>query len=298
MQVRIHIVTGKLYWCIILFVLLGLASCKTTRIIPHSTAIVKPIGTNKLIRNIENNAFDFKYLSVKKISCLFDNGKTKTSFRASILAEKDKQITLLLSKINIPVGRLWLTPDSVKFINFMEENYFMEDYRYLSSFLNIAIDFQTVNAIVSNNYFSLGDEKTEKENLGYETTIDSGMYVLQSVRNLKTEKIEPKTGERKSVKRSKKLVEGAPVYQRLYIDPVTFKLRKIKVEDAVNARSVNIEFSDFVEVEKQLYPGEIFLHFLSPENNMQMRMKLSNFSLQKEKEIRFNIPEKFNRLTQ
>ena len=281
----------------VLLVLLGLSSCKTTRIATISTpTIVKPITTNKLIRNIENNAFDYKRFSIKKISCQFDNGKTKTSFKASVLAEKDKQITLMFSKINIPVGRIWLTPDSIKFINYLEENYFLGDYSYLSSFADMDIDFETVNAIISNNYFSFSDEKRDKENAGYETTIDSGMYVLQSVRNLKTEKIKQKTSERRLNRRSKKLVEGAPVRQRLYVDPVTFKLRKIKLEDAVNSRSAIIEFNDFVEVGKQLYPGEIFIHFLSPENNMSMRMRLSNFTMDVDKEVRFKIPENFTRV--
>lgn len=282
---------------IVLLVLLGFSSCKTTRIATISTpTIVKPITTNKLIRNIENNAFDYKRFSIKKISCQFDNGKTKASFKASVLAEKDKQITLMFSKLNIQVGRLWLTPDSIKFINYYNENYFLGDYSFLNSFIDMDIDFETVNAIISNNFFSLSDDKRDKENSGYETSIDSGMYVLQSVRNLKTDKSKQKISERRQARRSKKLVEGGPIRQRLYVDPVTFKLRKIKLEDAVNSRSALIEFNDFVEVEKQLYPGEIFIHFLSPENNLQMRMKLSNFSMEVDKDIRFKIPENFTRV--
>jgi hypothetical protein len=295
MKVRRNTVPGKYLW-IIFFVLLGLSSCKTARVIPTTALIVKPISTNKLIRNIENNAFDYKHLSVKKITCQFDNGKTKTSFRASIQAEKDKQIILNLTKLNIPVGRLWLTPDSVKFINYLEDSYLLDDYSYLSSMLDMDLNFQTVNAIISNNVFSFRDEKRDKDNHEYDATIDSGMYVLQSVKNLKTAKVNKKISAKKLARRSRKLVEGAPVRQLLYVDPVTFKLRKIKMEDAVNSRSVNIEFSDFVEVGKQLYPGEIFLHFLSPENNMQMRIKLSNFSLDDEKGIRFKVPEKFTRM--
>ena len=274
--------------CIGFFVLLGFSSCKTARVTTTSTAIVKPIGTSKLIRNIENSAFDYKHLSVKKISCQFDNGKTKTSFRASIQAEKDKQITIMLSKLNIPVGRLWLTPDSVKFINYLENNYFLDDYSYLSSMLDMDVNFETVNAIVSNNFFSLRDEKRE-----YETLIDSGRYVLYSVKNLKPEKIRQKTRERRLERQSRKLIPGTAISQKLYIDPVSFKLLKIKMEDALNDRNVSIEFSDFTEVEKQQYPGEIFLHFFSPDSNVQMRMKLSNFSVEEEKAIRFKVPEKY-----
>ena len=72
---------------IVCLVLLGLSSCRTARVVTTS-AVAKPISTNKLIRNIESNAFEYKHLAIKKISCQFDNGKSKTSFKASILAEK------------------------------------------------------------------------------------------------------------------------------------------------------------------------------------------------------------------
>ena len=281
---RRNTLQGKSYLWIVFFVLLGFSSCKTARV--ATTSKLTTISTNKLIRNIENNAFDYKYLSVKRINCLFDNGTTQTSFRASIQAEKDKQVTVMLTKMNFPVARIWLTPDSVKFINYLENSYMLGNYRNLSKMLGMELDFQTVNAIISNNVFSIGDDNRE-----YETTIDSGMYVLQSEKNMEAFKTGQKL--REPARREKKQAEITTVNQRLYIDPVSYKLRKIRMDDAANSRSLKVEFSDFVNVEKQLYPGDIFLHFLSPENNIQMSLKLSNFSTEKEKEVRFKVPEKF-----
>lgn len=279
---------------LICIVLLSLSSCKTTRVVTTSAA--KPITTSKLIKNIENNAFDYKHLSIKKINCQFDNGKTKTSFKASVLAEKDKRITVMLSKLNIPVARIWLTPDSVKFINYLENYYFLDNYSYLSSMLDMDIDFETVHAIISNNVFSLRDEKNDKDNREYETKIDSGMYVLESVKKLNTKRNNQRIDERKSTRKAKKIITDAPVRQSIYVDPVTYKLRRIKMDDPVNSRNLNIEFSDFVTVDKQLYPGEIFLQFLSPENHMEMRIRLGNFSMEDEKDIRFKVPEEFTRI--
>lgn len=281
---------------VIFFVLLGFSSCKTARVVPTSNAIVKPISTNKLIRNIENNAFDYNHLSIKRIACQFDNGKSKISFKASIQAEKNKEITVMLSKMNFPVGRLWLTPDSVKFINYFENSYFIDDYSYLSTMLNMEINFQMVNAIISSNLFSFNEQKSNKDYLEYETSIDSGMYLLQSEKRQNPEKINQKILEKKPIRRSKKLVEGVPLRQKLYIDPVTFKLRKMKFEDAINARNLSVIFSEFVEVNKQLYPGDLFLHFLSPDTNVQVSMQMSNFSTEEEKAIRFIVPEKFTRI--
>ena len=202
----------------------------------------------------------------------------------------------MLSKLNIPVGRIWLTPDSVKFINYLENNYFIDDYSYLSSVLGMDLDFQTIHAIISNNVFSLRDEKRDKDNNEYEVKIDSGLYVLESVQKLKERKVSQRTGERKAARKPKKILTDASVRQSIFVDPDTYKLRKIKLDDAANSRKLNIEFSDFVPVEKQIYPGEIFLHFVSPESLIQMRVKLSGFSMEGEKDIRFKVPEKFTRI--
>ena len=251
------------------------------------------MSTNKLIRNVENNVFDYKHLSIKRITCQFDNGKSKTSFKASILADKDKEIVMMLSKLNIPVGRVWLTPDSVKFINYLEKNYFLDDYSYLSSILDMDLDFETVHAIVSNNIFSLNDEKRDKEIKDYETKIDSGMYVLESVKKMKARKENPKLNERRQTRKARKIVDNAPVKQSIYIDPETFKLRKIRLVDAANSRNLNIDFSDFVAVDKQLYPGEMLLNFKGPDSYMQLHIKFAGFSTEKEKDIRFKVPEKY-----
>jgi len=66
--------------------------------------------------------------------------------------------------------------------------------------------------------------------------------------------------------------------------------------DATNARNLKIDFSDFVPVEKQLYPGEMSLNLASPENTMQLHIKFAGFSTEEEKEVRFRIPEKYTRI--
>ena len=275
--------------------MLGLFSCKTTRVVTHPVA--KPMSTGKLIRNIENNAFDYKYFSVKRINCQYDDGKSKTSFKAGIQAEKDKRITIMLSKLNIPVGRLWLTPDSVKFINYLEKNYFMDDYSYLSSMLGMDLDFETVHAIISTNIFAAGgDEKRDKDLKEYENRIDSGLYVLESVKKLKNTRLNEKMSEKRQARKTRKINVNAPVHQSVYVDPDNFKIRKIKLDDPANSRNLNIEFSDFVAVGKQLYPGEINLHLASPENFMELKIKLNGFSLEKENDIRFKVPEKYTRI--
>ena len=277
-------------------VLLGFSSCRSSRVTTTSSAPVKPMATNKLIRNIENNAFDYKHLTIKKLTCQFDNGKSRTSFKASILAEKDKRITVMLTKLNIPVGRLWLTPDSVKYINYLDKSYFLDDYSYLSSWLEMDIDFKTINAILSNNIFAFQETNNDPDNLEYQSRIDSGMYVLESVTMLKSKKGNQKHRVKKQSRKSKPVITDAPVRQSVYVDPETFKLRKIRLKDAVNSRNLSIDFSDFTAIEKQLYPGAIDLRFASPESSVELNVRLSGFSMVEENEIHFRVPDKYTRI--
>ncbi|MFY9152217.1 MAG: DUF4292 domain-containing protein [Prolixibacteraceae bacterium] len=295
MNVGLNTKIKQSFFGIICLVLLGFSSCKTSRVATRTT-VAKPITTSKLIRNVESNAFDYKHFSIKKISCQFDNGKTKTSFRASIIAEKDKQITVMLSKLNIPVGRVWLTPDSVKFINYLEKTYFLDNYSYLSSLMEMDLDFETIHAIISSNVFALRDQKKDKDLKDFDTKIDSGLYVMQSVRKLKSKQKILKPGDRRYVKRAQKILPDTPVNQSVYIDPETFKVRKIVMTDPANSRNLKIGFDDFTAIEKQLYPADISFQFSSPENNMEMNIKMSGFSMDNEKEIRFRVPDKYTRI--
>ena len=96
----------------LLFILAtGWWSCKTPREVARVN--VKPISTAKLLKNIENTGLSYDYLTISKINCQFSNNNTNTSFRVSIKAIRDEKIMASVTKLNIPVVRVLLTPDSV-----------------------------------------------------------------------------------------------------------------------------------------------------------------------------------------
>ena len=167
-------------WRVLIVVLVALivSSCKTTREI--STAIVRPISTSKLLSNIENNAFNYDYFTIKRINCQFSGNDSKANFTINLKAIKDKQILVAIKKMNLPVGSVLLTPDSVKYVNYIDRNYFIDDYSYLSSFLNIDLDFSTIQSIISNNAFSYRNDSRDKDFKTFDSSIEDGMYVLQS----------------------------------------------------------------------------------------------------------------------
>ncbi len=235
-------------------------------------------------------------LAIKRIICQYEGPDEKASFRANLKSEKDKQILLTISKINIPLARLLLTPDSVRMVNYLKKEYLEEQYDYLSELVNMKLDFELVQSIISNDAFSYRDDPNDNDFREFVSYIDSGMYILQSVKNRKLDKIEQKGKEHKIGRYLNKLGEDDFIVQYLFVDPKTFKIRKIVLDDQSNNRKVTVNFSDFEKVGRQLYPGNIDIHFASPEKDLSMKIKLSKFSTEKNQSFNFNIPDKYNRM--
>ena len=149
------------YLIIILLAWTLLYSCKGPgKIISEK---IRPMSTGRIIKRVGQNAFKSKNLTIKRINCLYEDDDNKTSFKANLRSIKDNKIILSFSKLNIPVGRVILTPDSVTYINYVDKNYFVDDYTYLSDMLNIDLDFETVQLILSNNIFSYRNDPKERD---------------------------------------------------------------------------------------------------------------------------------------
>ncbi len=285
----------KIYKSLVIIVFCtSLFSCKTSREVVR-VANLRPISTNRLIKNLGNNAFYYEEMEISRISCQYESNTQNVSFRGTIKAVDNKKILLTFSKMNVPVGKVLLTPDSVKFINYLDKNYFLNDYDYLSELLNIDLNFETINAILSNNAFSYREDKRDNDFREFTSEVDSGMYVLKSIKDRKLEKVMRKGKDKKIDRLLKKLDEDQLILQTLYIDS-KFKLRKVTLEDQFSKRLGIIRFSNFMNVGRQNYPGEIDLQFVSPEDNLRMKIRIGKLTMEKNQNFNFKIPERYKRI--
>jgi len=287
----------SLRWVILIVfsVILLVTSCKTTREI--STAVTRPISTVKLLENIEDNAFKYDYFTIKRINCQFSSNESKANFRISLKAIKDKQILVAISKLNIPVGRVLLTPDSAKYVNYLDRNYFIDDYSYLSEFLNIDLDFATIQSIIANDAFSYRNDAKSRDFKTFESSVENGSYVLQSENERKIVKFQEKGRTAKIDRRLKRLDDTALILQKMYFDPGNFALTKLLITDKTNNRIMELIFQDFEKVERKDYPGSIDMSFTAPNNNVSMKLKMSGFSTEEIELLSIDIPEKYVQIT-
>ncbi len=280
-----------LYSLILLFVMF---SCKAPSTL--ITEKLKPVSTNRLIRNVENSAFDFKSFGIKRISCSYETPDEKASFRAELKLLKDSFILVSLSKLNVPVGRLLLTPDSIKMVNYFNKSYLLKDYSFLDRFTGADLDFYMVQSVLANDIFSYREDEKENDFKEFVSYADSGLYVLQSLKNRKLDKIFKKKKDEKVDRYLKKLNEEDLVVQYLYIDPLTYKIRKVFLDDKSNGKKLVIDFSDFQSIDNQLYPGDIAINFTGAERFLKIKLKLSKFSTAYDPSVNFRIPDKYKQI--
>ncbi len=274
--------------------LLWFSSCRTARNIELVEAV--PISASKLLKQVEQNAFDYNYFSIKRINCQFSDNFSKANFKVNLKAHRNDKILVSISKLNIPVGKVLLTPDSVKYVNYVDKNYFLDDYSYLSKVLNIDLDFVTIQSIISNNAFSYRNDPKDRDFKTFDSFIEDGMYVLQSENNRKLEKIEDKEKTVKAERRLKRLDEDVMILQKMFFNPANFALTRLLIEDKTNERRLFLAFDDFEKFEKKDYPGLIDMNFNSPENDVNLKVRLSGFSTEKIKSFSLQLPEKYEEI--
>ena len=273
---------------------IGLSSCRTTRNLTSEK--VRPISTGRLLKQVEQNAFDYDYLTIRRINCRFSGSETNANFRVRLKAVKDDKILVSISKINIPVGRVLLTPDSVKYVNYIERNYFVDDYTFLSSFLNIDLDFASIQSILSNNAFSYRNDQRNKDFRTFETTVEDGLYLLQSEKERKMAKMREEDNELKIERRMKRFDDEALIFQKMYFNPRNFALTMLIIDDITNNRTVRMNFDDFEEVKKHEYPGTIEMSMVSPQETISLNVRMNGFSTEKIDDINLNIPDKYEQI--
>jgi hypothetical protein len=287
-----HIKPKAVIHCVALLIFGFLYSCKTPERIPEVR--LKPMNAVKLYKKAEDNTFDYSHFNIRKVNIQYDNGRSKTSFRASVVALKDKAVMLSITKLNILLAKVMLFPDSIIYINYFDKSYYRGLYEPVCNLLDFDLDFNTIQAIVSANIFSLFEN--QKDLREYKTWTENGMYVLQSEAIRKLTRMEARGKTHRMARFMKKMNEEISVKQTFYFDPNLYVIRKLTMEDKNSPRNVALMFDDYEPVGMKYFPASVGMVFRSDSVNLEVQAKMSGFSVDEGEMVPFKIPEKYERI--
>ena len=251
-----------------------LCSCSTNK----STSNLRTLSANHIIREVEDNRFEFDNLDTKFNVRLEGNN---IGLKGQLKMKNDSAIWVSLSlKLGIEVARVMITEDSVKLINRTNKTYFVESVDKFQERLPSEVTMQFLQDILVGNDILLS--KNDK----FKVTIDDNNYKLESDKN--TFWITPKTFKVKSCQLS------AVSYQQSAMapEPVEGSTRHF---DKLSDRTIKIKYDNFQEINGNLLPTKIILN-ANEDFDIKLEIDYSEVKVGERLEFPFNISKKFNKI--
>ena len=102
--------------------------------------------------NIKNNNYKTLYI---KYAAKYTTAEQNLNFYGTIRIVKDSLMLITLSPgFGIEIGRVLISQDSVKFYNNLQNSYIKEDMSFFQNNYGLAVDYNSIQAIITNNTFA------------------------------------------------------------------------------------------------------------------------------------------------
>lgn len=229
---------------------------------------------------LKENEFKYDWLT-SKFSADVITDDNKQSFTVSVRAKKDSAMWLSVSVLGIEGARMLITQDSVRFMDKLNNKYFVGDYQYLSKLLNIDVDFETMQSVLIGNSMEFYDED---ENL--KSGKDSTFYMLSTIKKRKL---------KKALKDNSESVANKELAQRIWLHPLTFKVYQIVINDFPNDRTFTARYSDFQVIDSSYFPFKANF-VIQAQKKIILDIDYSKVLHDKPQTMPFNIPVKYERI--
>lgn len=231
-----------------------------------------------LTNNLKAKEFKFDRLNAKLSAEAFIDS-VSTSVTISLRMKRDSVIWMSISKIGIEGARLLITKDSVKYINRLDNKFFIGDFAYISKLLNTDLDFEILQSLFIGNSVEFYDED-EKIKAG----VDNCHYFLGTIRKFKLRKI---------VTKGKELKEPA---QSIYLMPETYKISRILFYEFNPDRSFEASFDNFALIDSaQLFPNHI-QYIIKAQKRAVIEINYNKVVLNEEQSFPFKIPDNYEQI--
>jgi hypothetical protein len=255
-------------------VILLLSACRSSR--PMIKEPMKEEGPDYLYSKLKQSEFEFDWLSMK-FSAGYSDKKSSADLNGQIRIRKDSMIWITATPaLGLEMFRMVITTDSVKYLNRMSKEYFAGDYALVNRFLQIDVDFDMLQSIITGNDFQFYETNT------FRASIDNLNYKLST------------TGRRK-IRKEAEDYNNDPVVllQNIWLDPSSYKIKKIDLKEYMkDNRKLTATYGDFQALNDQIYPTEIRFE-ITAEETFKVKINYEKVTVGEPMTFPFSIPENY-----
>lgn len=245
--------------------LLLLNNCQRRKLIKKEEPA--PVGKVKIKRKFQSQNADFRYLNCKsKIE--YTDGLQNFTSNANIRISKDSVIWVSVNPaLGLEVVKCLINQDSVFIINRLEKKYYIFSFSELSSLLNFEVNYALIQSVLFGN-----PPFTEAEQ---DSCVADSIYLMlsQTRKNIQIEN---------------------------FVRQTTNKLEKIAMRDYITANTLEINYENFMPVDKILFAfvNKISLNYRNKRGFQNIYIGIEHHKLEPLPELKFpfNIPAKYERI--
>ena len=238
---------------------------------------IKEQGAAYLFEQLKKSELKYNLFSAK-ISVTAIENKTSNSFFGTIRLKRDTVLWISISPaVGIEMLRVLITPDSMKIVNRINQTYLSEKFDYVNTLLDTDLDFDVLQS------FIIGNDLSYYENDKFKASIDNKKYMLSTVGRGKIKKF---------VKQNENL---KVMLQKIWINPESFKIVKISINELDDKRKIEAKYSLFSEINNQKFAHHVEYEMLA-DKKMYMQIDYTKVQIDKPFEIPFTIPEKYKKM--
>lgn len=201
------------------------------------------------------------------------------SLRGNFRIKQDSVAWVSLSKSTIPVATALISNDSIKVLNKVGKEYFLNTMDHINELINSDVDYELLED------FFLGQAVAFDYENDYKVHKEENMYLISSEKSKKIEKL---------LKKGK--IKDEPILYRCWIEPVNFKCKRVVINLLDQDAELTVAYDDWEEFEEGFFPMSASLKLVTPTDSAALVVEYSKVECVEELSFPFRIPDSYTPL--
>lgn len=261
---------------------LSAAGCKSAREV-EGDRDVPSRKTDEILAHMQEAELRCEWVSIK-YDVEIKTEKVDDSFKMYIRMKQDSVIWVSATYYAVEVARFLFTPDTVKFMDRKNNQFYIGNYDYIQERFNIEVNFDILESLILSNSTKLLSVEAESEKI--RSSKDEGMYYVSFL----------KKGQIRRALRRDDIDEALDLNVGFWVDPSSFRLQRTRITDLESDRVLTAEYADFQASCNSVFPYTTMYTAQSSNEQAKVKTSVMKFSTGKEVSLSFTIPEKYEAL--
>ena len=261
---------NKIYLFFVIIFACTLQSCRTMK--PTEPRVVGTIEIKDVYQYMMVNQPDFKTMNISKMNLSLKMGGQSYNVGGFIRMVKDSAIIISIQPLfGIEMVRALILPNEITVVDRINSQYYVSTAEQLKELTGIDFEFNTLQALLSNQLFLPGIEKEKIT----EKMFDVGIFP-------------PDSYEMKANKNSLPLHHSFIINKHL-------QLEKAMMIDKKNPQSLTYDYADFLKVNAYDFPHKMTITVTDGRKSERIGLTIGKVDFDVPVNMSFSIPAKYTK---